>query len=228
MTAERQEIAAALRASFLYPALGPAELAQFAASARRESYRAGEVIFRMGDPGLTMMIVEAGEVRISYPAPDGRTATLNELGRGAVFGEIALIDGGERSADAVAATNCTLIVFERRVFLDMLRESWPLTEAVLKLICARLRRADQRMADLAFSDLPHRLAKLLIARAKPTRRGSPPRVSDSQSALATLAGGSRENVNRWLRKWQREGMIAIAEGRIALLDRDGLARLAGG
>ena len=145
----------------------------------------------MGDPGDSMMLVMSGQVRISYPSEDGRTVVLNELERGAVFGEIALLDGGARSAEAMAATNCSLLVFERGVFTDMLKSNWALTEAVLKLVCARLRRSDDRMADLAFSDLPGRLAKTLIARAKPAPKGGTLRVSDTQGELATLAGGSR-------------------------------------
>ncbi len=223
----RREVETALRASFIFPVLGPDERKRFIASARQRSFRAGEPIFRMGAPGDSMMLVETGEVTISYPAPDGRSATLSELKPGAVFGEIALIDGGERSADATASTNCTLLVFERRAFMAILRESWPLTEAVLKLVCARLRRSDARMADLAFSDLATRLARTLVSRAKPPPGGGPPRLSDTQGVLAALAGGSRENVNRWLRKWRKEGLITLAEGRIAILDVEGLLRTTG-
>ena len=141
-----------------------------------------------------------------------------------MFGEIALLDGGERSADATAATNCTLLVFERRDFVALLEHNWPLAEAVLKLVCGRLRRSDERMADLAFFDLPGRLAKTLIARARPAPGGGPSRVSDTQGVLAGLIGGSRENVNRYLRRWEKEGLIAIAEGRITLIDPQGLLR----
>lgn len=227
MAETRREVEKALGASFIFPVLGAAERETFVASARPRTFRAGEPIFHMGDPGDSMMLVEAGEVRISYPAPDGRAVVMSELKPGAVFGEIALLDGGPRSADATASTACRLLVFERRVLVAMLEASWPLAEAVLKLVCARLRRSDERMADLAFSDLPGRLAKILIARARPAPGGGPPRVSDTQGALAALAGGSRENVNRWLRKWQKEGLVAIAEGRISILDAEGLLRAAG-
>jgi CRP-like cAMP-binding protein len=227
MVETRQQIEAALRASFIFPALGPAERERFIASARPQSWRAGEPIFLMGDIGTSMMLVQTGEVRVSYPSAEGRAVLLGELKPGAVFGEIALLDGGERSADAIASTNCTLLVFERRPFVDLLESSWPLAEAVLKLVCARLRRSDERMADLAFFDLPGRLAKALLARAQPGRTGGPSRVSDTQGTLAALAGGSRENVNRYLRKWQKEGLITIAGGRINLLDPEGLARIVG-
>lgn len=227
MAETRQQIKDALRASFIFPALGPADRESFIAAARQRSWHAGEPIFLMGDVGTSMMLVQTGEVRISYPSADGRAALLAELKPGAVFGEIALLDGGERSADATALTNCTLLVFERLTFIEMLQNNWPLAEAVLRLVCARLRRSDERMADLAFFDLPSRLARTLLARARPGPGGGPLRVSDTQGALAALAGGSRENVNRYLRKWQNDGLIFIADGRISLVDPERLARING-
>ena len=178
----------------------------------------------MDDPGTSMMLVRTGTVRIGYPTPEGRSFLLAELGPGAVFGEIALLDGGARSADATAVTDCTLLAFERRDFLPLLEHNWPLAEAVLKVVCARLRSADAHIADLAFSDLPGRLAKTLIARAHPGPKGGPAYVSDTQGALAGMVGGSREAVNRCLRKWQQAGLVAVADGRILLPDPEGLAR----
>lgn len=220
----RPQIEAALRASFIFPLLGPAERDRFIASALPQSCAAGETIFLMGDSGASMMLVQAGEVTISHPSASGRSMILNELKPGAIFGEIALIDGGERSADAIAATNCRLLAFERRVFVSLLENNWPLAEALLKLICGRLRRADERIADLAFFDVQGRLAKELLARARPGPNGSPPRVSDTQSMLASLVGGSRETVNRCLRGWQKAGLVSISDGRISLLDPSGLAQ----
>ena len=95
------------------------------------------------------------------------------------------------------------------------------------MVCARLRRADAHIADLAFSDLPGRLAKILIDRARPDPTGGAAFVSDAQGALAGMVGGSREAVNRCLRKWQKEGLIAIADGRILLSDPEGLSDAAG-
>ncbi len=181
----------------------------------------------MDDPGTSMMLVRTGTVRIGYPTPEGRTFLLAELGPGSVFGEIALLDGGPRSADATAATDCTLLAFERRDFLPLLEHNWRLAEAVLGVICGRLRRADALIADLAFSDLPGRLAKTLIARAQPGARRRRRQVSDTQGALAAMVGGSREAVNRCLRKWQKDGLVAMADGRILLPDPEALAEAAG-
>jgi CRP-like cAMP-binding protein len=220
------EIEGALRGSFLFPLLDPDARARFVSAARPRAWRAGATIFVVDDPGSSMMLVRSGTVRISYPTPDGRAFLLAELGPGDVFGEIALLDGGARSADATAATDCTLLVFERRDFLPMLEGNWRLTEAVLQVICGRLRRADAHIADLAFSDLPVRLAKALLSRAREDARGRS-QVTDSQSTLAAMVGSSREAVNRCLRKWQDAGLVAIADGRITVQDPDALAERAG-
>jgi CRP/FNR family transcriptional regulator, cyclic AMP receptor protein len=225
MPETRRAIEDALRSSFLFPLLGPGERERFIAAAHPRSWRAGSTIFVTDDPGTSMMLVRSGTVRIGYPTPEGRSFLLAELGPGAVFGEIALLDGGLRSADATAATDCTLLVFERRDFLPLLERNWQLAEAVLRVVCARLRQADRHIADLAFSDLPGRLAKMLIARARSEGAGA--FVSDTQGALAAMVGGSREAVNRCLRKWQRDGLVAISGGRIDLPDPERLARAAG-
>ena len=158
------------------------------------------------------MLVRTGSVRISHPSTEGRSFLLAELGPGAVFGEIALLDGGPRSADVTAVSRRTLLVFERRDFVPLLEHNWPLAEAVLKMVCERLRRADAYIADLAFSDLPG-AARQDAGRPRPARAGRRSRRSTTrQGALAAMIGGSREAVNRCLRKWQKTGLIAHVRG----------------
>jgi CRP-like cAMP-binding protein len=227
MADTRRDIEAALTGSFLLPLLGPEERDRFIAAARPRSWRAGASIFVMDDPGTSMMLVRSGTVRIGYPTPEGRTFILADLGPGEVFGEIALLDGGRRSADATAVTDCTLLVFDRRDFLPMLERNWALAEAVLRVVCERLRQADAHLADLAFSDLAGRLAKALLARARSDAKGGETYVGDSQGALAGMVGSSREAVNRCLRKWQKAGLIEMADGRIILADPAGFAEAAG-
>src|ERR671918_1306259 len=98
MAETRREIEDALRGSFLFPLLDPQDRDRFIAPARSRSWRAGASIFAMDDPGTSMMLVRTGAVRIGYPTPEGRSFLLAELGPGGVFGEIALVDGGPRSA----------------------------------------------------------------------------------------------------------------------------------
>ena len=118
-------------------------------------------------------------------------------------------------------------MFERRDFVPLLERNWRLAEGVLRVVCERLRAADAYIAELAFSDLPVRLAKTLLARAEPGRDGAPDYVSETQGTLAAMVGGSRETVNRCLRRWEKAGTMAMSDGRIDLADSEELARLAG-
>jgi CRP/FNR family transcriptional regulator, cyclic AMP receptor protein len=223
MFESRQKIEAALSSSLIFGLLGTSERERFISSAISQSWSAGKQIFSMGDGGTSMILVKSGEVRISHPSANGRNIILTDLRPGMVFGEIALLDGGVRSADATAITNCSLLVFERREIIRLLKENWQVAESLLKLLCGRLRRADDHIEELAHLDLQSRLARQLIARARSGPSGDL-RVSDTQGALAALIGCTRETVNRCLRNWEKGGLVTIAAGRVSLLDPAGLAR----
>lgn len=205
----------------LFQGLSGDTLQSLAARARLRAYAAGDLVFRAGSPGDSMMVVAEGEVRITALAPTARDVILSELGPGSAFGEIAVLDGGQRSADAHARTNCSLLILDRRDLLHAMREDPDLSEGLLKLLCARLRRSDSRMMDLAFLPLPARLAGTLLRLAGEARRMALP-----QSELADMVGASRENVNRCLRKWQADGVIGLDDGWLSLIDPGHLERLA--
>lgn len=211
----------------LFQALEEHGRREIAARAHRRSYMAGEVIFHAGAPGQNMMAVLVGTVRITYPVASGKHLVLADLTAGEVFGEIALIDGRERTADATALTNCELLVLERRDVLPMLQTHPEVCIKLLELLCATIRRADERMSDIAFHDIPTRLAKTLLRRAgeaADSARGA--RISLSQGELANMIGGTRENVNRCLREWQRRGIIDLQSGWIVIRGREALQRVA--
>jgi CRP/FNR family transcriptional regulator, cyclic AMP receptor protein len=129
------------------------------ARARIRHWAAGEMIFLMGSPGNSMMAVLRGTVRISVPSPEGREIVLAILQPGEVFGEIALLDGQERTADARAMTACDLAVLERRDVMEFLARQpngWP---RLVEVLCDRLRATDLQMAEVAMQQLPVRLAK---------------------------------------------------------------------
>src|SRR5690242_9303916 len=104
----------ALARCILFQALEPAARGEIAARAHHRHLPAGTPIFRSGDPGDSMMAIAAGTVRISMPTVPGREVVLADLLAGEVFGEVALLDGGGRSADATALTNCHLLQLDRR------------------------------------------------------------------------------------------------------------------
>jgi len=171
------------------------------------SFNAGESIFRLGDDGDSMMAVILGTVRISRPTVRGREIILADLRPGELFGEIAVLDGMQRSADARALTNCELLVLTRRDVLEFLKNNPAASMKLMEILCARIRRSDERMAEIAFFNLPVRLAKILLS-YQPASHGAI-KLSLSQTELAEMAGGTREKVNRCLREWQREGILEL-------------------
>jgi CRP/FNR family cyclic AMP-dependent transcriptional regulator len=217
--------------SVVFQALDQQARQDLAAFAHVKRFAVGEMIFTMDAPGSSMMAIAEGTVRVEVVTPDGRDVILNELRAGDVFGEIALLDGGERSASVRSITNSTLVVLDRRALLDVLQRNPQFSIRLIELLCQRVRRSDERMMEIAFMDLPTRLARLLLrlSVAPPASPGSPQsRLSLSQSDLAKMIGNTRENVNRCLRKWQDGQLIDLRDGWIILRDRSALDALADG
>ena len=189
------------------------------ARARLRHFAAGETIFLMGSPGDSMMAVLSGQVRISVPSPEGREIVLAIFQPGEVFGEIALLDGKERTADARAMTACDLAVLERRdvfAFLDRQPNAWP---RLVEVLCDRLRTTDQHIAEVALLQLPVRLAKALLRMAEADAAGNSGSLQLSQRELGNIVGAARESVNKCLRDWQRSGLVRIEGTSITISDR---------
>lgn len=217
--------------SFVFEALDEQSRRDLTAFAHVKRYSAGETVFDMGTPGQSMMAIAEGTVRVGMPTPNSRDVTLAELTAGDVFGEIALLDGGERSANVRALTNCTLVVLERRALLEVLQRNPAFSIRIIELLCKRVRRSDERMMEIAFLGLPSRLARLLlrITVAAPGSEEKPlTKLSLSQSEMASMIGNTRENVNRCLRKWQKSSLVDLKEGWLILRDREGLETIAEG
>jgi CRP/FNR family transcriptional regulator, cyclic AMP receptor protein len=224
---QRREL---LRGTYLFSRLDDDEADAILAYAHIVPHSAGAEIFAKGAPGDSMMAVLNGRVRISAPSIDGREVVFNIMGPGEVFGEIALLDGGERTADAVAMTRCDLLVVDRRSFLPVLERRPDLGIRLMVLLCERLRRTDEQVEDALFRHLENRLAKALLRLAKQHGSGGGQTLRIdlglSQGELASIAGGSRESINKHLGAWQRAGIIALDHGRIVIRDIDALTALA--
>ena len=179
--------------------------------ARPRSFGVGETVCRNGDPGGSMMAELTGTERISMPTVKGKEVILGDLHPGELFGEIAMLDGKPRSANATALTKCELLVLERRNVIPFLEKHPAACLQLMELLCARIRRSDERMADLAFFELPTRLAKLFLSYGS-EKAGKEMRFSLSQTELAEMVGATRENVNRCLRDWHRRGLVKLQDG----------------
>src|SRR5262245_11428143 len=183
----------------------------------------------MGSPGDSMMAVLSGSVRISVPSPDGKEIVLAILQQKEVFGEIALLDGKERTADAKAMTASSLAILERREVLSFLERHPHVWPKIVEVLCSRLRNTDQHIAELALLELPARLAKALLRLAQSDDQpaeGRTAQVQLSQRELGNICGATRESVNKCLRDWQRRGIVRIEESLITLANRTALEELA--
>jgi len=205
-------------------------LDELAAKTRTIRVSVREQLFAKGDPGDRLYLVAQGVIRISALSPEGREVTYGLIKAGELFGEIAVLDGGRRSADATALEPSELLALDRRDVIDCLDRHPALALHLLRVLCERLRRADDLLEDVVFLSLPGRLAKhLLVLAGTLSSREAPesaPTIRLSQQELADHLGISRESVNKVLSKWEQAGMVALGRGQITLNRPDSLQDLA--
>lgn len=221
---------AALRASPLFQAMEAAELDAILDIATERRFRRGQTVFQKGDTGSSMMAVLSGRVRISAVNADGKEITLNVISPGQVFGEIALLDGQPRSADATAIEDTLLMVVERRHFMPFLTANQNLLSRLLAVLCERLRSTSMALEQIALFDLEARLARLILKLAadygRPTGDGMRIELKLSQRDLSNLVAASRESVNKQLGEWREGGVLTFENGYIVLHRQEDLQALA--
>jgi CRP-like cAMP-binding protein len=204
----------------LFAALRPADQQRIVALAVERTVRRGQTIFLQGDVESSMMAVARGSVRISTGSADGKEVVLNTIGVGEVFGEIALLDGRPRSADATAIEDSTLIVIERRHFLPFLESNQDVVLHLLAVLCQRLRQTSAALGDMVMLDLPARLARLLgrlaVDHGTQTPEGIRIDFKLSQRDLGTRVASSRESINKQLHIWRDTGCVTLDRGYITL------------
>jgi CRP-like cAMP-binding protein len=215
---------------FLLRHLSRDELRRLAATTTLTNHPKGATIFQKGDPGDSMMAVIRGRVKICSHSLEGKELVLNLIDRGGVFGEIALLDGEPRTADAIALEESDLLILERSKLLPFLRENPDLALRLLAVLCNRLRATSAQLEDTLFLEAPSRLARCLLrlgqAFGKPADGGTRLDIKLSQQQLGSYVGVSRESVNKHLGEWQRDGIISVANGVITLRDAHALEELA--
>jgi CRP/FNR family cyclic AMP-dependent transcriptional regulator len=203
-----------------------AVIERLALRARFLTFRCGQHIFRRGDESHGLLAVVSGYVRISTASPEGQSElVMNLIGPNGVFGEIALLDDGPRTADAIAATRCCLLLLERRDLLPLLNDFPILAVRLLAILSERLRRTSQQLSDHAFVCAEQRLAKALLTLAG-NASSNGVRVLITQRGLGHMAGLSREGTNRHLSIWQRKGYVVLAPGACTIRDWEALQRIA--
>jgi CRP-like cAMP-binding protein len=209
----------------LFAQVGPEELAELAGRLRLRRYRRGETVFMQGDPGTNLCIVRTGHVKLSLSSPEGREMIIDLLGPDDVFGELALLDGEPRSADAVATEPSQLLLLDRDEFIRFLLERPQVAVDLLSILSRRLRRDAQLLQDATFLDVPGRLARTILQLAKTPSMGGPPVTPRlNQTDLAGMVGTTRETANKWLRFFEDQSLIRLENGLISVLDPVGLRK----
>jgi len=189
--------------------------------------RKGAVIFSKGDPGSGLLGVLSGMVKVSIASAEGKDIVLNIFREGEVFGEIALLDGRPRTADATAMSDCELIVIERRDFVRFLQGHPDVTLKFIEILCSRLRRTSEQVQDVTFLSLPTRLAKTLLQlTSEGDAQARRPKVAITQREISQMIGRSRESTNKQLRAWAKRGWIRLERGGVSVLAPDKLSAIA--
>ncbi len=212
--------------------LEPHEVEVLLAFSRVMRFDAQEVIFYKGDPGDSLYAIFRGRVGIKTVSEDGKEILLNILEAGNVFGEIALLDGRERTAGAVAMQPTELLRVGRAEFMPFLEQRPRLCLRLISVLCERLRWTSDIIESTIFFDIPHRLAKRLLALVKDygseTDVGIKLNIKLSQENLANMLGVTRESVNKGFRTLQDKGTIIYDKGYIIILDIGFLESLVAG
>jgi CRP-like cAMP-binding protein len=192
----------------------------------------GDVLFTEGEPGDRLYVIRDGKVKLGATSTDGRETLLAVLGPGEMFGELSLFDPGPRTATATALTDALLLGLGHEDLQPWLTGRPGLAGALLRALARRLRRTNEAMADLVFSDVPGRVAKALLDLASRFGQRSDDGASVhvvhdlTQEELAQLVGASRETVNKALADFQNRGWIRLEPRGVELVELDRLSRRA--
>lgn len=221
------EVVGLLARNPLLEVLGADRLSALIGHAHSRHCDIHEAIFYKGDPGDSMMAVLAGRVKIGSTSADGKEVVFNIINTGEIFGELALLDGKDRSADAVAIEPVELLVLHRRDFLPYLRQEPELCMRMFAVLCDRLRATSEQVEDLMLHQSA-RLAKRLLFLAerfgRETKDGILIDIKMPQGELAKQVGMRREGLNRQLSQWRDAGIVAMEDHMIVVKDRTRLER----
>jgi CRP/FNR family transcriptional regulator, cyclic AMP receptor protein len=216
-----------LRQNPIFRDLEPEALDQLCRYAKHTVLKRGATLFAKDDPGNSLYAVITGTVKLSVSSPDGRNAILNLVGPGELFGEMSVLDGQPRSADATANTNCEIFVIDRRDFLPFVRSQPTLAMKFIELLCARLRWTSEQVEQVILQDLPGRLASALLGLIEKRKPGPESQtISITQQEISEMVGMTRESINKQLRAWVTRNWVRLEHGAIVVLDPAALRELA--
>lgn len=208
----------------LLQALDAGELDKLLSQAREHQANKGDVLLNQGDEGDFLIILLEGEARVTVYSANGREIVLEYAGPGTVLGEIALLDGGARTASVIAMGAVRYLTLVRSVFEQVIAENHKIALRLMRELASRLRLANQTIETDRSYAAASRLARFLLRLVKDGEEQ--PTIKLSQTELSMFAGISRENINRQLSLWSQAGLVLLEHGRIRILDIDLLEEIA--
>jgi CRP/FNR family transcriptional regulator, cyclic AMP receptor protein len=202
-------IAAILSKTALFGTLANPDRQAIADQMRRSAFKQGQTIFSRGDPSRDIYLVVEGSVRLSVFSADGRTLSFKHANAGEVFGEIACLDGGPRSADAIAITRTEAMILSQARLNSLIETNPRVARAAISFLCQRLRETSEQSEAIALHPIETRLARFFLSRCKHRDPGDKPsfNLGMSQTELALLVGASRQKVNAALAVLENEGAV---------------------
>ncbi len=202
----------------LFGPLGEEDRRAVAQELRDSSWDQAQVVFSRGDAGRDIYLVTSGRVRLSILTSEGRELSFAHAEQGQVFGEIAVLDGGQRTADATAVTKVEALTLSKSSIVKLMETRTGLRDAVIRFLCKRVRDADQQLEGIALYPIEARLARFFLAAVR--QKAGPDADGDvvldlpiSQSELALLIGASRPKVNAALALLEDQGALDRADGK---------------
>jgi CRP-like cAMP-binding protein len=197
---DQKSIVELLARTALFGSLEQQDRTDVAGRMRRVQFEPDQMIFSRGDPGREIYLVIEGRIRLSVLSSDGRELSFDHAGPGSVFGEIATLDGGERTAGATAISRVHAMALPQKALMDVIDNNPKVATAAIRFLCQRLRDTDQRLEAIALHRIEVRLARLMLSALKlqssPVKDGKAKlNLGMSQGELALLIGASRPKVN---------------------------------
>jgi CRP-like cAMP-binding protein len=225
------QLADLLTSHSLFADCEPDELSDVLLRGHHRSFKRDQELMAQGDEGDSLFIVLSGLARGSMVAANGREIVLDYAEPGAVLGEIAFLDRGERTASVHAIDPVEVLILSRAAFDEIVARHKGMAMRLLRAMARRLRQSNQVIeADRAYTSGPRLarfLLRLLVARSEDESSGEGQlKLSLSQGELGSFAGMSREQINRQLSAWAETGVIALKGGRVTILDREALMDVA--
>ncbi len=223
-------VTALLGKSELFGSLTAADRSMIAQKMRAGTFVAGEFIFARGDPGAEIYLVLEGRVRFSVFSVDGRSLSFNHARAGEIFGEIAALDGGVRTADAIALSRVQTMTLPQTALNRLIEMNPRIARAAIAFLCRRLRVMSERSEAIALRPVHVRLARFLMSELKVRElsgqvANAPLDLEMPQNELALLMGASRQKVNAALAYLEKAGAVKRTKG-LLVCDAKELARLA--